>query len=144
MLEFGTKIAGKEYLKRPGAYAVLINAQGEIGLVQNPKGYFLVGGGIEGDETPEEALHREVLEEIGMSIELGEKIGVATQHIYVPEVDVYVTKEGHFYKATLLETVSQDSEDTHELKWLEPQDALKNILHESHRWAVEQVLKKKH
>lgn len=135
MLEFGEKIPGKNYVDRPGAYAV-IERDGFFAVVRNPKSVFLIGGGIEGDETPEEALHREVLEEIGWSIRIDEKIGVALQHIYVPEVEAYISKEGHFFKATLLEQVSQSSEDTHELLWLTKKEALEKILHESHRWAL--------
>ncbi len=138
MLEFGDKILNKNYVQRPGAYAVIVDEKGCIGVVENPKGFFLVGGGIEGDETPEEALHREALEEIGMSLSIDRKIGVATQHIYVPEADVYISKEGHFYEATLLRLISTNSEDNHQLHWLKPLEALEKLYHESHRWAVQQ------
>ncbi len=138
MPEFGEKIPGHNYVDRPGAYAI-IEKDGLYAVVKNPKSYFLLGGGIEGDETPEEALHREVLEEIGMSISIDGEIGVATQHIYVAEADVYITKEGHFYKATLLEQVSETSETTHELQWLSKEDALEKIFHQSHKWALEQA-----
>lgn len=138
MIEFGEKIPGKNYLERPGSYAV-ITKDGLYAVVKNPKSYFLLGGGIEGDESPEEALHREALEEIGMSIRIDKKIGIAIQHIYVPEVDIYVSKEGHFFKATLLDQVSENSEDSHELQWLTKEEALEKILHESHRWAIKQA-----
>jgi len=138
MLEFGEKIPGQNYLQRPGAYAV-IEKDGLYAVVKNPKSYFLLGGGIEGDETPEEALRREALEEIGMSIEIGEKIGVATQHLYVPEADLYVTKEGHFYKVTLLDEVDPNSEPDHELQWLPKEEAIQKIFHQSHQWAIEQA-----
>jgi 8-oxo-dGTP diphosphatase len=113
MLEFGEKIPGHEYTLRPGAYAVVMK-NNLYAIVKNPKSYFLLGGGIEGDETPEEALHREVYEEIGMSMRIDGKIGVAMQHIYVPEADVYISKEGHFYRVTLLDLVSESSETTHD------------------------------
>ncbi len=137
MIEFGEKIAGKNYIERPGAYAVIIK-DGLYAVVKNPKSFFLLGGGIEGGESPEEALHREVREEIGMGIRIDKKIGVAMQHIYVPEVDVYVSKEGHFYCATLLSNVSENSEANHELHWLTKEEALEKIFHESQRWAIEQ------
>lgn len=138
MLEFGEKISGKKYVKRPGAYAVILH-DGLYAVVKNPKSYFLLGGGIEGDETPEEALHREVAEEIGMHIRIDKKIGTAMQHIYVEEADVYVSKEGHFYKATLLDQASENSEVNHELMWFNKEDALEKIFHQSHRWAIEQA-----
>lgn len=138
MLEFGEKIPGQNYLQRPGAYAV-IEKNGLYAVVKNPKSYFLLGGGIEGDETPEEALHREALEEIGMSIEIGEKIGMATQHLYVPEADLYVTKVGHFYKVTLLDEVDPNSEADHELQWLPKEEAIQKMFHQSHQWALNQT-----
>ncbi len=137
MIEFGEKIAGKDYIERPGAYAVIIK-DGLYAVVKNPKSFFLLGGGIEDGESPEEALHREVREEIGMGIRIDKKIGVAMQHIYVPEVDIYVSKEGHFYHATLLSQISENSEASHELIWLTKEEALEKIFHESQRWAIEQ------
>ncbi len=138
MLEFGEKIPGHTYLQRPGSYAVILK-DGLYAVVKNPKSFFLLGGGIEENETPEEALHREVLEEIGMSLRIDGKIGVATQHLYVPEADVYISKEGHFYMATLLEQISDTSEDNHELLWLTKEEALQKIFHQSQQWAIEQA-----
>ncbi len=137
MISFGEKIPGKKYIDRPGAYAVILK-DGLYAVVKNPKSTFLIGGGIEDDETPEEALHREVEEEIGMTIRIDRKIGVAKQYFYVPEADVYLCKEGHFYKATLLDLVNENSEKNHELQWLTKAQALKKIFHQSHRWAIEQ------
>ncbi|MFA6024346.1 MAG: NUDIX domain-containing protein [Candidatus Gracilibacteria bacterium] len=136
MIEFGEKIPNQTYLERPGAYAVILK-NGLYAIVQNPKSCFLLGGGIEGDETPEEALHREVLEEIGMSIRIDKKIGIATQHLFAPEADLYISKEGHFYQATLLDQVSETSETNHELLWLTREEVLEKLFHESHRWAID-------
>ncbi|MBU6383546.1 MAG: NUDIX domain-containing protein [Verrucomicrobia bacterium] len=57
---------------RIGAYALMIR-DGQILLTYIPHGpyqglWHLPGGGIELTETPEEALHREVLEEAGLKI----------------------------------------------------------------------------
>ncbi len=126
-------------MERPGAYAV-IEKDDLFAVVKNPKSFFLLGGGIENDETPEEALHREVIEEVGMSIRIDQKIGVAVQYLYVPEVDLHICKKGYFYKVTLLEQVSETSEDNHELLWLSEEEALEKLFHESHRWAIKQSL----
>ncbi len=126
-------------MERPGAYAV-IQKDGLFAVVKNPKSFFLLGGGIENNETPEEALHREVIEEVGMSIRIDQKIGVAVQYLYVPEVDLHICKKGYFYKVTLLEQVSETSEDNHELLWLDEEEVLEKLFHESHRWAIEQSL----
>ncbi len=75
-----------------------------------------------------------------MSIRIDKKIGVATQYIYVPEVPIYIAKEGHFYLASFLDQVSDASEDNHELLWCTKEDALSKMLHKSHQWALEQAL----
>ena len=55
-----------------GYYWVIIH-DGKIALIKKARGgykglYDLPGGGIEHDETPVETLHRELMEEIGVSI----------------------------------------------------------------------------
>jgi len=55
-----------------GAYGILIK-DNKIALIKKARGgykgkYDLPGGGIEHDETPMEALHRELMEEIGGSV----------------------------------------------------------------------------
>ena len=55
-----------------GFYGVIIH-DGKIALIKKARGgykglYDLPGGGIEHDETPLEALTRELMEEIGVSI----------------------------------------------------------------------------
>lgn len=133
MIEFGTKIAGKDYTHRLCAYAVLINEDGLIGIVENPRGCFLVGGGIDEGEEPMLALAREALEEIGMSIEILGKIGHAINHD-----KQYWSKEGHYFRARTIEFIQDPVELDHEFKWLTKEEALKRLFYETHRWAVEQ------
>jgi len=54
----------KQYTKRPGAYGIIENDDGLIAVIKTKTGYFLPGGGIEENESPEECLARECLEEI--------------------------------------------------------------------------------
>lgn len=62
------RIFGKEenvaYLDRRGAYISPIKGE-EIGVVETPKGLFLLGGGIDGDETDNQCIIRECIEEAG-------------------------------------------------------------------------------
>ena len=50
--------------------AVIYNNENKIFLMTSPKwkGYIIPGGGIEGNESEEEALHREIKEELGIEI----------------------------------------------------------------------------
>lgn len=46
---FGEK-KNKTYLDRKGAYIIPIRDE-KVGVVETPKGFFLLGGGIDGEET---------------------------------------------------------------------------------------------
>ena len=46
---FGTK-EDKEYKDRIGAYIIPVKGN-EVGVVETSKGYFLLGGGLDADET---------------------------------------------------------------------------------------------
>lgn len=54
---------------RPAVYAVIIN-QDKVLLSKQYGKYGLPGGGVEVDETLEEALYREVKEETGLQVEI--------------------------------------------------------------------------
>ena len=57
---------------RLGARGIVIRDDGKIAIFNktNKNEYKLPGGGIENDETPEEAFKREVLEETGCIVEI--------------------------------------------------------------------------
>ena len=58
---------------RVGAYGIIIN-DNKIALVKTSHGnYFLPGGKIEENETPEECIKREFIEEVGLDIEVKKK-----------------------------------------------------------------------
>ena len=72
--KFGEKEAGKPYQARYGAYVVIpAKDQQTIVLVQAPNGaYFLPGGEIEAGENHRQAIDREMLEEVGFEVVLGQ------------------------------------------------------------------------
>ena len=67
---FGERIKGAEYLDRKGAYLIPVE-NGKLAVVNTKKGYFLLGGGIDENETDEECILRECIEEIGYEAEIG-------------------------------------------------------------------------
>ena len=72
---FGARSETLPIKTRACAYAVVTKAEGLVAAVHESHGLHLPGGGIEPSETPAEAVHREVREELGCRVILGERIG---------------------------------------------------------------------
>jgi 8-oxo-dGTP diphosphatase len=138
MIQFGEFKAGVNYIERPCAYAVIHNEFGEVAVIRTRKGYFLPGGGLHSEETPEEALIREVLEETGYESIIGGHIGLAAQYTYAKKKRIHYRKIGHFFAARFTERVATPEMD-HELYWHPVEDAVKAMKHEFHSWAIRQA-----
>jgi 8-oxo-dGTP diphosphatase len=74
------KSAGKKegkYTKRIAARAIILDLNNNIALLSVSKNNYhkLPGGGLEGRENIEEALKREIKEEVGCEIEILEEVG---------------------------------------------------------------------
>jgi 8-oxo-dGTP diphosphatase len=132
---FGTRIEGCAYVRRPSAYALVRNTASEWALVRTPSGCFLPGGGMEPAETPQQTVKRESREECGFVLNPGCVMARAIQFVYSSEEKQYFEKVCEFVEAELIALVAP-AEDDHELLWLDLEQALKSLSHESHRWAV--------
>ena len=128
---FGEKISSITYAVRPGAYAVIFDNGSSVAAVRGETGYFLPGGGLADGETPEAALHREILEECATTIEISDMIGRATDFIYSANEDTHFEKQGIFYLAHF--TAPPASKD---LEWLALDSATKVFRQQGHAWAV--------
>ncbi|HEV2664010.1 MAG TPA: NUDIX domain-containing protein [Blastocatellia bacterium] len=133
--EFGTAASGAEYLLRPGGYAVIFNGAGAVAVVSTPRGLFLPGGGQEFAESPEEAAIREAREECGLHISLGGHIGVADELVFAEGEGAHYRKRCVFFFAEIVEELGVGEPD-HELAWLASDAAVRELRHESQRWAV--------
>lgn len=129
---FGARVKRVRYVHRPSAYVIVRDATERIAVVRTKKGTFLPGGGIEEGESPEMAARREVAEECGLLVEVGEVIGRATQIVKRFE------KDSVFFAGTVVGSAEQTETD-HDLLWVEACDAVALLTHESHRWAVQQL-----
>jgi 8-oxo-dGTP diphosphatase len=139
VLEFGTRIPGVCYVDRPGAYAIIHDESNAIALVGTPQGFLLPGGGVEPHEHIEEALQREIVEELGYRSTIGEKLCTAVQYLYSEVDHGYFKKIGHFFRATLTVRVSDPTEMDHELVWCPPDEAVTMLAQEFQAWAVRQA-----
>lgn len=126
---FGIQQPDQEYRLRPSAYALLLDEQGLLAVVQAPDGYFLPGGGIEAGESASEAVLREISEETGQGAHLLWHLAEADQYIGV------LLKRSSFYLAEL--DPNPDSHGEFTVHWLAPEQARSRLTYESHRWVVE-------
>jgi 8-oxo-dGTP diphosphatase len=129
---FGLRSETLPVKTRTCAYAVVTNAQGMVAAVHESRGLHLPGGGIELSETPAEAIHREIHEELGCRVVLGERIGQAMKYF---ESDGYCQAlYATFYEGALGEAISPNHE--HELIWVRPEE----LFHAHHTWAAQKRL----
>ena len=72
----------ENYFKRGAARAVLQNADGTIAIMHaaTSEFYKLPGGGIDEDEEIIDALHREILEEVGAKITVTGELGIVHEY----------------------------------------------------------------
>ncbi len=142
MKQFGEKRDGYTYTERPGAYAIICNVQKQVAIVETPTGFFLPGGGIEKGESPEQALKREILEEIGMKTKINSKLGEAAQYLYSRIEKRAFNKLGYFYVTEIIGPPGEASETEHWLLWMNKKDAVQKLNHEFQRWMIEEAFKK--
>lgn len=140
---FGVKEDSKEYKARYGAYVIVDRNEGsEVILVQAPNGaFFLPGGEIEAGEDHKMAIDREMLEELGFKVALGEYLGEAVEYFYSSHRDTNYYHPGYFYTIKSWEAVAAPTEKTNNLQWVTPDDAMLLLKRGSHRWAVQKWMK---
>lgn len=136
---FGERLAGKDYIRRPGAYAVILDAVGAVAVVAWRGHFYLPGGGIERGETAEEALIREVAEETGWGVEILQDLGAADEHFEHWDGGCW-TKAGRFFLARVSGEAPIARDPDHAVLWLRLADALPAMAHPSQAWAIERGL----
>jgi len=140
---FGEKISGINYQTRVGVYIILNNEKSEIALIKAPNGaYFLPGGEIEDNENHMEAISRELLEEMGVSAEIGKFYGQADEYFHSSFRKKYYHNPAFIYEAKSWEKMQEPLEDNNEIDWFPPLMAVKKLKRTSHKWGVKQWLKK--
>ena len=101
------KIFGKKqsaiYLERRGAYIIPIKGE-EVGVVETPKGLFLLGGGIDNGETDDQCIIRECIEEVGYRVEINERVCSAETYYEHPKIGFFHPIQV-YYSGKLVEKV---------------------------------------
>ena len=116
---------------RLGARGIVIREDGKIAIFNksNKNEYKLPGGGLEGEEKPEEAFKREILEENGCEIEIIQTLGTTEEYKSLNNFKqisyVYV---GKVLKDTKQVNVTEKEKDEGaKLLWETPENALELI-----------------
>lgn len=122
-------LAQQDYRMRPGIYAILplkrrflLTAQ-----VTSKIDVQLPGGGIDPGESPLQALHREVLEEIGWRIAAPRRLGAFRRFVYMPEYDLWAEKLCHVYVAHPVRQIAEPIEPDHITLILSGKDAVEAL-----------------
>lgn len=133
---FGTN-EGVEYVHRKGAYLIPVKDHC-IGIVQTPKGYFLLGGGMDNGETDTMCIMRECMEETGYSVLIKKKICSAETYAKHPVIG-YFHPIQTYYLGELLEQKQAPVESDHKLIWMDYDSLRDRMFLEMQNWALEQI-----
>jgi 8-oxo-dGTP diphosphatase len=136
---FGQRLAGINYVDRPGAYALITNSRRELAVVETANGRFLPGGGLESGETEEIGLGRELLEEIGFVVHSAKFLFHASQYHWSDYYQQHFKKIGGFYLVSAGPSAGHSLQAGHALLWLSLADAETRLSQEFQRWAVQQA-----
>lgn len=141
---FGEKKQSASYQTRYAAY-IIVEKETGIALVEAPNGaFFLPGGEIEGQETKEEAIAREMIEELGITVVIDCFLGQADEYFYSNYRATYYYNPGYFYVAKSWEKIGEPTETTNRIWWVTPADAIVKLKRGSHQWAVKKWLEDKY
>lgn len=141
---FGVHEENVEYVTRYGVYAVISDEKKEnIILVQAPNGaWFLPGGQMEEGEDQLATLERELLEELGFSIQVGDYFGQADEYFYSRHRDTHFYNPAYIYEALSYQEVEKPLEDFNNLAWFPVDLAIEKLKRGSHKWGIEQWKRK--
>lgn len=135
---FGSRVDGCPYVIRPSAYALVLDARGAVAIVRTPRGCYLPGGGVAAEESPEQAIEREAIEECGLVLRPRRILAEAIEIVYSARENTCFEKRSTFIKADLTGLTSSLEED-HLLVWMDIEEAIESVTSESHRWALRRL-----
>ena len=125
-----------EYLDREGVYLIPCR-NSQVGVVQTPKGYFFLGGGLENGESHLDCIERECIEEVGCYPCVQGRLCSAEAYIKHPTIGYFHPIQTYYF-GTLLDRDYIPMEKDHVLCWIEYEQLRGNMFVEMQNWALEQ------
>ena len=125
----------QRYRRRPGIYGVLLDGDAVLLTHQAepvPE-YQLPGGGIDPDENPIAALHREIYEETGWHIGPARHVGTYRRFTFMPEYDLWAEKLCKVFVARPTLRLGPPTEPGHRAVWTPVEMALDVVTNKGDR-----------
>lgn len=136
MPQFGEPVPGAVHRERPAAFGVA-ERDGLIAVVRVGGDYLdLPGGAIDPGEDEVQALVREFGEETGLVVETGRRITGVRQYFVLSDGEPVNNIAGIYAVEVTGEDVGLKIEDDHALVWIDPAEAIRDLRHDGHAWAV--------
>lgn len=136
---FGVK-EDAEYYDREGAYIIPVRGN-KVGVVKTPKGWFLLGGGLESGETHTACIGRECMEEAGYTVSVGRKVCSAETYLFHETIG-YFHPIQTYYVGELLSKAAEPVEADHVFEWVEYEKIKGKMYFEMQSWALDKVFEK--
>ena len=142
-LQFGGAEPGVAYVERPATFGLVFHERklACVRVARDIPYYDLPGGAVDGDETEEQALVREFMEETGMTVRPVERIVEAGQYFRKSTGEPLNNIGGVWIAEMIALDPARKVEADHELVWLHPRMALAELRHDAHAWAVAKWLR---
>jgi CheY-like chemotaxis protein len=129
---FGSPPSALACRKRRAAYAVILRGDGRVACACRPRGLWLPGGGILPGEGPEQAVKREIHEELGRPVLLTGRVGEAVQYFNSTADACWYEMTAYFFAGEFGPMAAGEQRPF----WFDAGREAGAFFHASHAWAV--------
>ncbi|MCI5084254.1 MAG: NUDIX domain-containing protein [Saprospiraceae bacterium] len=141
-LQLGKPNPSLSSYERPGSYAIIFDEHGRLAIMRSKRGsIFLPGGGIEANETKEEALVREVIEEAGLEVRIQEEFINVNEWFYEPEANRNMNKVAYFFIAEVENPKPEGKIEDYQLHWVPLEEIKDQMKFNIERFVLDELTK---